>query len=420
LKRWDKPIFAELLVKNSNVDLNVRKLDDGMTPFLYVCWRGIISVFRAMLPELSKDALNAKDSRGNNALFLNISGSTNRDIISGLLARSSFLPEFLLSDESSVYHLCSHYHGSVAIPLIFKRFPDWDINARVNDVTALDLACMKRDLKCCEAFLRLPGIELSPYFMGRHPLHRFAGAGMEACVRLLINKGLDCNATNKYGLSVLMYSVMKCRTEVVRFLLSLPNIDVNYCIDWGQSAFLMASTLVEGAPIVHLLLLHPSCNVNHTNYEGHNALSLAIEENMIDIVELILMYADRFDFINKPGHKDRYPFLLAIAKGKTRLVEFFLSCRSVDPHVCTDTGLNAVHLALLSRKKKILKMVLGVKGIDVNKGSSLGTPLMLATQMRNLSLQRLLVKYLSKVDSQTRNEVIAVSSLLAVLDETKQ
>jgi ankyrin repeat protein len=170
LERSDKPAFAELLVANSPLELNVRRSEDGMTPVLYVCWKGIFPIFRLFLNQVSPDGINAVDSRGMNALFLNICGDTNEQIIITLLKDEDFVPKFLLADKSSVYHMCSEHGGSIAVPLIFARHSDWDINIRINGLTPLDSAVANRDLSCCEALLKCPNIDLSEHFMQSRPL----------------------------------------------------------------------------------------------------------------------------------------------------------------------------------------------------------------------------------------------------------
>jgi ankyrin repeat protein len=243
---------------------------------------------------------------------------------------------------------------------------------------------------------------------------------MASGFRLLIEKGLDCNETDDSGISVLMFSIMRQQFEIARFLLSLHKIDVDHSLSWGQTAFLMASMTMGGHSIVHLMLLHPHCDVNRKNRDGDSALSLAVRYELVETVHVLLMYNERFDCSG-----GGLAFLSAVYNGNIEMIDVFLMCRGVDLCVCDVDGSNAVHFAILSGKKGMIKRVLGIEGIDVAKESrKYGTPLILATETGSGYAREMLVKRLAESDlsgnSVMRNQVIAISSLLAVLDEVKQ
>src|SRR3954468_24172814 len=107
--------------------------------------------------------------------------------------------------------------------------------------------------------------------VGNTPLMLSAVYGDIACVRLLVERGADVNATNQAGATALMRSAFD--TQKVRYLVD-HGANVNARSALGHSALMIAARPWNSHEAVEYLLGH-GANARATNYSGATALMAA-------------------------------------------------------------------------------------------------------------------------------------------------
>lgn len=109
------------------------------------------------------------------------------------------------------------------------------------------------------------------------------------------------NWQNETYETALMWATRKGHTEIVKWLLQRPNIDVNLqdvfqvdgqriVGDEGGRTALMEASRLSYTEIVRLLLERPDIKVNLQDENGDTALLLAMEEDHTEVIKLLLQH----------------------------------------------------------------------------------------------------------------------------------
>lgn len=118
-----------------------------------------------------------------------------------------------------------------------------------------------------------------------------AGAeGLLDILKLTVKAGADPKLTNRFGGTALIPAAERGHVEVVEYLLTHTNIDINHVNNLGWTALLEAIVLSDGGPkhqeIVMLLIQH-GANVNIPDRAGHTPLRHARERGYKKIQALL-------------------------------------------------------------------------------------------------------------------------------------
>jgi ankyrin repeat protein len=104
--------------------------------------------------------------------------------------------------------------------------------------------------------------------------------------QLLALSAAQINRTNADGYTILMWAAKRGDSNLVRVLLEHPGIDVNFRTDDGSAVlFAIAEGYME---IARLLLDRPEIDVNHMDGECNVPLLMAVNEEDIPMVKLLL------------------------------------------------------------------------------------------------------------------------------------
>ena len=120
------------------------------------------------------------------------------------------------------------------------------------------------------------------------PLHWAAKVGNAAVVELLLGYGANANAVNINNQTPLFDS-SRCHQSLVVDLLLSHNATVNITDNQGWTPLLRAFQKSGGDKIVKALVFS-GADVNVSNFNGESPLHLAVAQNNIDIVRLLLAY----------------------------------------------------------------------------------------------------------------------------------
>lgn len=107
---------------------------------------------------------------------------------------------------------------------------------------------------------------------------------------------IDINASNYYGTFPLVAAIQSGRLDIVRLLLSMPEVDVNITDHVLKSTALMEASYSGNITVINILLDTPGINVNAQNYYGMTALMYAVQSAYVGVVKELLRdrYIDVF------------------------------------------------------------------------------------------------------------------------------
>ena len=107
-----------------------------------------------------------------------------------------------------------------------------------------------------------------------HAIHVAARVGDLEKVTRLLQDGVDVNAKNADGASVLMTATIYGRLSVVEYLLTVPGVNVNAKhASFGVTPLMVA--VLFNPEVIKCLLSHPSIDVNAMDKNGDTALAIA-------------------------------------------------------------------------------------------------------------------------------------------------
>jgi hypothetical protein len=179
----------------------------------------------------------------------------------------------------------------------------------------LRAAASRGDERAVKTLLDGGIVDTENWHLTRSPLSLAAGNGYTGVVRLLVEKGkFDPGEVDEKDRTALSWAAGRGHKGVVKFLLAREDKNVD-CIDEdGWTPLSWASG--NGFLVVVKLLLEKEADVNSKDRAGRTPLSWAAAEGHKNIVKILLAQAN-IDVENDIDKKERTPFLLAAAKGKT-------------------------------------------------------------------------------------------------------
>jgi serine/threonine-protein phosphatase 6 regulatory ankyrin repeat subunit B len=301
-----------------------------------------------MLIERGAD-VNATNRFGATALLL-AAAEDRTDVVEALLQADADVNK---ADEDDDAPLSMAASAPIATMLIEHSA---DVNA-TNKLgrTALWCAALQDRADVVEVLLRAGGDVNQADEDGDAPLSMAASAPIAA---MLIERGADVNATNRFGATALLYAAEGGCAGVVEALLRA-GADVNKADEDGDAPLRVAAS----APIA-TMLIERGADVNATNKLGRTALWRAALQDRADLVEALLQAgAD----VNKADEDGDAPLRMAAsAPIATILIE-----RGADLNASNRFGETALLLAALQDRADVVVALLQA-GADVKKASEVG------------------------------------------------
>lgn len=196
---------------------------------------------------------------------------------------------------------------------------------------------------------------------GNTPLHHATFYLDAPAVDQFLKAGGNPNATNKVGISPLIWAVGD--VEKVRLLLKA-GANPNHVSESGHTALIVACHEFGTAEVVKELIAH-GAKVEIKNGEGADAVLAAARTGDVEVLRLLLKHgAD-------PNSTSRTPYSAAAVSALMHAAHFgHLECVKLllelgaDPHFASEAG-NALHSATFTGRKEIAKVLLD-RGVNVN------------------------------------------------------
>jgi ankyrin repeat protein len=265
-----------------------------------------------------------------------------------------------------------HYRYS-QVPGVTQVVP----SHRLTRFTPLQVAAAKGHL-CIIQTLVNHGADISQGFKGITALHMASQYGHVEVVRYLISLPevkVNCERDGD-GDTPLHRAAAYGKVDVLKLLLNHPDVDVNSSTSMKRTPLHEASSSGY-LQVVELLLKHPDVDVNSPTSMKRTPLHEASSSGYLQVVELLLKHPD-VD-VNSPTSMKRTPLLEASSSGHLQVVELLLSHPDIDMKPLTDNGETPLHAASSSGYLRVVELLLQDQRTNaILKDSTGHTPLQYA------------------------------------------
>ena len=222
--------------------------------------------------------------------------------------------------------------------------------------------------------------------VGRSPLLRASISGKIAVVKMLVEAGAGVCVTDNHERTCLMLAAYFGHTETVRYLVVLPEVDVNHSENNGYTALHFA--VQQQFPDVVCLLIDAGADIEAKSKDGRSPLLLASIAGHLDIVKMLVEAGAGVCV----SDSQRYTCLImASASGHTETVRYLVGLKDVDVNH-TNCGHTALHFAVMRNHPGVVE-VLFEAGADIEvKDEEGSSPLLLACTTGHLDIVKMLVE----------------------------
>lgn len=307
----------------------------------------------------------------------------------------------------------------------------------------------KDEWDSAQLFIQKGNFNLTHSISFDEKLMRFFLSCKIAALAFLFKHGLPINIQNKEGMTPLMLACSVGTKEMVKILLSIPNIDINLSVATGRTSLAaacsqevpelstgctpLAAACSQGAlEIVELLLqagaqvnnkddneatpliracmykkdprlvkilIDHGADVNSAMCSGETALHFACSEGVPEIVECLLKAGASLHVRECNGVT---PLSVAIRKGHEEIVKLLLALPAIDCEENDAIGNSLLILAVMKGTPKIVRLLLD-KGVNPSKQSQGGgTPLLAACEKKDILLVNLLLEKGAAIEGRSK------------------
>ena len=243
---------------------------------------------------------------------------------------------------------------------------------------------------------------------------------------------VDINRPKQNGATALFSAAQSCRVEVIKYLCSLPDIDVNLCNIKGTSPLCRASeqNLIGRKECVSILinsgaidsphssaargdvaalsqfLTNQAADINDINattkIDGTTILYTACQAGRLPIVDLLLSHPT-ID-VNKEADDGWTPLIHASQEGHTHIIKRLLQVRSLNINKSTKKQTTAISVASQRGHLDIVALFVNRYDCDINICDWNGfSPLYIASQRGHHAVVRCLLTH-SQINKSSRTE----------------
>ncbi|OHT10824.1 hypothetical protein TRFO_19806 [Tritrichomonas foetus] len=318
--RWGFLNIVQKLAACEGIDVNLRP-NDGATAFLRAIRKSHINVVQFLLtiPEVDREIID----------------------------NSGWMPI-----QKAVY-----YKNDEMIKLIHSTCKN-DINHKNNEgYTAFILAASCPSVKTVQYLLTVDGIDVnSQTITGVTALHNAVANRKFDVINVLLNdKRINPNLQDNDGQTALHFAIQEQDLDIISCLLKSSRIDPNIKNNGNVAPICMAAK-IRNIEIIKLLCQHPRIDINSQYNNNLTALSLAITMNNTDVA-LYLLENESID-INCHSKDGYTPLMLAIKNNNFELCKKISKHPKIDLNFYIDHGTTAISLAVIKKNIDIIKLLI--------------------------------------------------------------
>ena len=222
---------------------------------------------------------------------------------------------------------------------------------------------------------------------GRSPLHSSGSSGSLAIVKMLVKAGAGVRVTDNEGDTCLTLASYFGHTETVRYLVGLPEVDVNHKDAEDCTALLLA--VDKNHADVVKVLIDAGADIEAKDEDGCSPLLLASNRGALDTVNNLVRAGARMCDTNNEGETC---LTLAAVPGRIETVRTLLCMPEVDVNQSNHMGTASLHCAVGKKRTDVVKVLIDA-GADIEAKDERGrSPLYLACRSGKFTTVKMLVK----------------------------
>lgn len=202
--------------------------------------------------------------------------------------------------------------------------------------------------------------------------HAISSNHLEVVRQLLTLPNIDVNTadSSRRDFSPLMLATFHSREEMVRMLLRIPSLDVNMQTtdDAGATTALNIAADLDNVEIIRQILAHPGCDVNKRD-RWTTPVSKAAVNGSVSVVEVLLDHGADLEIRGASDFASGTPLHRAIGYGHVGVVKLLLQ-RGANAQVVDMYNRTIIHKAAGHSRNEILRILFEMPtGVDVNQQS---------------------------------------------------
>ena len=245
--------------------------------------------------------------------------------------------------------------------------PEVDVNHRdtTSDATVLHYAVNHRKKHTIVQVLIDAGADVDAQENkgGRSPLHFACASGVLDVVKMLVEAGAGVCVTDSDGCTCLHYAARYGNIETVRYLVGLPEVDVNHA-DCHNHTALHKAVVKQHTEVVQVLI-DAGADVNAHNIEGlhYTALHTAVVNKRTEVVQILIDAGADIDAQNNEGRST--PLHSACSEGALEVVKMLLEA-GAGVRVADNDGCTCLHFAACLGHTETVRYLVALPEVDVN------------------------------------------------------
>ena len=278
------------------------------------------------------------------------------------------------------------HNGHTEIVRYLVGLPEVDVNHRNNgNETALDCAANTGHTEVVRMLIDA-GADIDTNNGGHSPLHCASDSGALEVVKMLVEAGAGVRLTDFHGRTCLILAARSGSTETVRYLVGLPEVDVNHCDSSDETALLCAAK--NGHTAVVQVLIDAGADID-TNNGGHSPLQSVSISGALEVVKTLVRAGAGVNVTDEVGGTC---LIYAAYHGHTETVRYLVGLPEVDVNHCDSSDETALHCAVQSGHPDVVQVFIDT-GADIDTRNEDGhSPLHSASDSGALEVVKMLVE----------------------------
>ena len=280
------------------------------------------------------------------------------------------------------------YYGHTDTVRYLVSLPELDLNHQgsKND-TALHSAVQRKHADVVQVLIDAGADIETKNVQGHSPLHLASISRELTTVKMLVKAGADVRATDTNRVTCLMFAAYYGHTDTVRYLVGLPEVDLNHQGGHNRTALHVAVQAKHGDVVQ--VLIDAGADIDTKDDDGRSPLHLAsISGELTTMKMLVKAGAD----VRATDAETATCLMVAAYHGHTDTVRYLVSLQEVDLNHQQYRNKTALHFAVNKKHADVVQVLIDA-GADIETRNDEGrSPLHLASLLGELTTVKMLVK----------------------------
>lgn len=236
-------------------------------------------------------------------------------------------------DGACPIHIAALKANKVALEKLLKKGASIETTDK-EGLTPIFYAVQSKSMEIFEFLIEKGANMFHVEKQGRTLFYWAASLGRIEMLDILINAGLDPNATTKLGRTALSKSAWNGNTKVIKYLLSIPTIDIElkdtrgrtplHNAVWGSSGGREGRKMGQNnkdSPECAKLLINRGCNLESQDNGGNTPLCIACSTYSPESLKLLIDKGANMYHLNFKGQN---PYHQALGRGNVELAQYLV------------------------------------------------------------------------------------------------